>query len=195
MAATVAMTAAEAASQYSAQQSQASAQKAANGMQTDAIDQNRINEYNQGSQREIYYNDQAYQKMYAEAQQTRAARGTALASAADSGVDPSSISVRALAQEYAAKQGQYDQDVGYNRQATMQTIQTQEQGVDAQARSQINSERQPVSPSWVSPALQIGGSAVSAYGRYAYRAPTSDPTTGLDGGTSAWVDSMTPSDI
>src|SRR5262249_21353523 len=94
----------------------------------------------------------------------RAAKATALTSAGENGVE--GVSIGALAQEYDARQGEFDAGTIYNREADTREIQLQESGFNTQAQSADNQLRPPVYPSMLNMGLQIAGSGVNAYNRY-----------------------------
>lgn len=164
--ASVAASAAGSVAAYQGQAQAAKAQAAQQAQQTANINKGRIDEYNQAAQQEIYHGDEAYQKLYDNAQQNRAALATAQTSAGENGLSDSSGSVAALASEYYARQGEFANDVSYNRNADITMLQEQMKGFDAQAQSRINSMTPVQRPSWITPALQIGGSALNAETRF-----------------------------
>ena len=169
MAVTVAMTASQAAMQYQQQQQAAEQQNAYNKTQADNVRAATINNYNQAETQLAYHNDAAANQIAENERNTRSAEAEAMASTAQAGVTGNSVT--ALAQEYQARAGEFTSDVEYNRNAADNEIQLQMQGFSTQGQSEINSLRGVAPPSLLGPALQIGGSAVSAYGQFSPNSP------------------------
>jgi hypothetical protein len=157
---------ASALAQNAGQQAMASQQDARNKLQAQYIEQNRQQEQLQAQQQTVYKNDEAYQQLENMTRQHQSAEATAMTSAGDNGVDPGSVSVQALAQDYDARAGQFSDNVRYNREADDNQIALQMQGFNTRAQSEDNQLPPPVYPSFLSTALQIGGSVVNAYGIY-----------------------------
>ena len=92
---------------------------------------------------------------------TRAAMGTALASAGEHGVGGNSVGQ--LAMDYAGQEAQQRADIEFNRQMADSEIMWRMKGSKAQAQDRINSVR-PANP--MATMLQIGSAAVSAGSTY-----------------------------
>jgi len=146
---------------YMAQQDQANQQQKYNDEMTQAINQDRINKYDQAQEQQVYKNTDASNQTYEESLRTRAAIATAMTSAGENGVAGNSVA--ALANSYYGSQARYDSDVEYNRLSDDNQIQLEEQGFDAQAQSEQAQLRPAVYPSPLGAALRIGGSIGSSY--------------------------------
>jgi hypothetical protein len=168
---------ATAVSQAAGQQSQASAQAQRNNIQAQYIAQNDAQLQLQAQQQTVYKNDEAFQQLQNQERAARAAKATALTSAGDNGIDPGSTSVQALSQEYDSRQGEFDDNVRYNREADDRQIALQMQGFNTQAISEDNQLRQPVFPSYISTGLNIAGEGFKAYNMYQKNQPPKTGTT------------------
>jgi hypothetical protein len=174
--ASAAISIAQAGAQYAAQKSQADQQAARNLLQQQFIEQNRVSEINQAQQQIVYHNDEAFQQLQDATRRNQQASATAIASAADNGVQ--GVSVGALAQEYDARYGEFQSDVVANRDANVEQLQQQMLSFNNQALSADNQLRPPVYPSLIATGLQIGAAAFNAYDKYQKAQPPSGGTGG-----------------
>jgi hypothetical protein len=179
--ASVAISAAQAVSQYQGQSAQAKATDAANAIQRQSIEQAYKNNMTQAVDQYGYKNDEAAQKLQQNAIASRASEATMSTAAGEAGV--SGNSVMALQQEYDQKAASFKGDVDYNRLAEDNELQWQMKGFGTQEQSRINSLRPGVQPSLIGAGLQIAGAAANAYGTYSYRASTNPRTKMTGAGT------------
>jgi hypothetical protein len=142
------------------------------------INQNLRDQYQQGTQQLVYNNQAAAQKQLDNQRRTRAAEGTALASAGDSGVQGPSVG--AVYNEYQGNSSQYASDVEWNKNASDEEIKQQMQGFQSEATSKQNNLPVPNYANDFGTALAIGGDAASGamtgY-RYASPPPGAGPNT------------------
>jgi hypothetical protein len=147
----IGLTAAESASAYAGQQKYVNAETA-------ALQANLRSEYAQGQQQRIWHDQEASQKLDANAHALRAAQGKLTAAASENGVG--GLSMLALANELNSNAGHYASDVQYNRDAQDSEIALQLKGFQNETQSQLNTMPQPDA---LGAALQVGTSAVGAY--------------------------------
>lgn len=179
MAATVATAAGSAAMQYQQQQKAAHDQNTFNTAQANNVRDATIENYKQAGTQIAQHNDEAENQLQQNERASRDAEASAMASAAQNNVTGNSVS--ALAQEYDSRAGSFASDVTYNRNAADNEIQLQMQGFNTSAQGQINSLRPATGPSLLTPALQIGGAAASAYATYDSRQLASEKADAFRG--------------
>jgi hypothetical protein len=164
----VAITAAEAISQYETQSDMAKNQRESNrAATTDA--------YKQAGQQEILVNDQAWQKENAEAVKAREAQATSATGAGEAGV--SGLSVDALSRSYFTREGQYDEGVTVNRQSDIDRLELQQQGF---LNQNVSANNRITQPSAIGLTASLAGAGLSAYDRLSVPTNPSTPTSGND---------------
>ena len=153
--ASAAASAASAAQQAAAQKAQADAINARNAEQNQLNNTNVTQQYTEAQTQEQYVDNQAEQKLQANAKAARDARATALTAAGEAGV--SGNSVDALSREYYSREGDFAQSVINNRNADTNRLQLQMAGFNTAGQSENNALVPGTEPSDFGTALTIGG--------------------------------------
>jgi hypothetical protein len=149
---------------YIGQSQQTNYENQLRAQQAQYNNQNLFYQERQGAQQEYYKGVEAEQKLRQEQMQTEAGAATARTAAGEAGV--TGISVDDLQREYYLRQGEFDKDVKFNRDASVDEIQTQLQGLKNQTEAENNQLGQLPGPSPLGILLGIGQGASGAVKGY-----------------------------
>lgn len=129
-----------------------------------------INKYTLMQQRMVQEQQAAGEEKIEAAREARAARATAAVAASDANV--SGLSVQGLMQEFYGREGSYRASVDRQTEWSLNQMNQEMKGVQAEARDRIDSVQRARRPSFFDAALRIAGAGFDSYSGYVDRQRT-----------------------